>query len=76
MAAKYWKNGSERRLSDGPRHSAALGIALDGTDVYTCGWIRTATATVSPLYWKNGTAIKLGDSTTYGFARQLLLKRG
>ncbi len=47
--AKYWKNGKEVMLYNGPLNSIAVGISVVGSDVYVAGTIGTTT-----VYWKNG----------------------
>jgi hypothetical protein len=59
--AVYWKNGIKVPLSSPYTVSYAAGIAVAGNDVYVIGSV-TDNAMYIPVYWKNGTMVRLGDS--------------
>lgn len=60
--AVYWKNGLITRLTDSTSNASALGVAINGNDVYVAGNIAVGHATEA-VYWKNGVATILGVNT-------------
>jgi len=59
LVAAYWKNGVIAKLTDGTKNANALGIVVNGSDVYVVGNENFT----GGIYWKNGVATKLGANT-------------
>jgi hypothetical protein len=55
--AKYWKNGVETILSDGPS-AEAFDITVSNNEVFVCGFYNNGQA----VYWKNGIAQSLSEN--------------
>lgn len=55
--AKFWKNGTETILSNGPQ-SEANDVVVSNNDVFVCGYYNNGQA----IYWKNGVAQPLSTN--------------
>lgn len=59
LSAAYWKNGAETILAS---NATATGMAFSGNDMYVVGTTllpNSLTSQPSPVYWINGTLVKL-----------------
>lgn len=61
--AKYWKNGSMIKLTDGSNTASANLIAISGSDLFVAGYESNATNYLVAKYWKNGSAVVLSDGS-------------
>lgn len=77
--AVYWKNGTRITMATSREYPAAYGrsIAVDNGDVYMAGEQSTLLPTGGfasrTMYWKNGTAVNLGDN---GRAVEIAVENG
>ncbi|SDE93796.1 hypothetical protein [Chitinophaga filiformis] len=75
----YWKNGNLNTLNTLPGYAYynALGLAVDGTDVYVVGstLLGADTGKVA-MYWKNNAPIALTPNTAYYEARDVAVYNG
>jgi hypothetical protein len=60
--AVYWKNGVINKLTDSTADASALGVAINGSDVYVAGNHSVGHA-IEGVYWKNSSATVLGLNT-------------
>ncbi len=51
--ANYWKNGEQISLEN-QNLSAALGMTIQGNDIYFVGYIAGLDSVANAVYWKNG----------------------
>ena len=58
---KYWKNGVATNMPTAPMETRSGGIAVDGPDVYICGWQTVSSTLMRAKLWKNGVASNLTD---------------
>jgi hypothetical protein len=83
-AATLWRNGEAAPVGGAPRFARAMAMALDGGDVYLCGWADQPPLTLgstrrfvrTPMVWKNGAASPLTAGTTWGVALGLAADGG
>ncbi len=66
--AKYSVGGVEVALSDGKKDAHVTSIVVSDNDVYASGSALNSKNQSYALYWKNGNAILLTDSTTNHYA--------
>lgn len=71
MVAKYWKNGTEVKLTDGTKNATATNIEIVNGDVYVCGAERGPKWVAK--YWKNGIPVPLTDGTNNAFANSIFI---
>lgn len=68
--AKYWKNGTEKILSN--NWSIATSITVSEANIYVAGYERVGGGTKSiALYWKNGDIFELTDGTSDNFTSSI-----
>jgi hypothetical protein len=60
--ATYWKNGKEVSLET-QDSSDALGMAIQGGNVYIVGWIEEPGSVFNAVYWKNDVLYYLSPAT-------------
>lgn len=73
---RYWKNNTSADINAPAGYSVfATDIAVDGNDVYIAGWESNGT-TGTAMYWKNGTAVRLGDGIRNSTAWGISVKNG
>jgi hypothetical protein len=69
---RVWKNGIPTDINtNGEGYPTS--IAVSGTDVYVGGYEKVAGKWVA-TYWKNGTAIHIGDASRHSFVRGMAIK--
>lgn len=69
---RVWKNGTPTDIST-TGEGYPTSIAVNGTDVYVGGYEKNAGKWVA-TYWKNGTAVNIGDPTRNSFVRGIAVK--
>jgi len=67
----YWKNNTLTLLS---RKFTTTAVATQGTDVYLVGHYTSTTGGEVAGYWKNGSLIKLSDSSLYYYATGIAIQ--
>lgn len=73
---RYWKNGTPTDISATAGHYAHVtGIAIDGSDVYVSGFEYNGSIGIAK-YWKNGTAVVLGDGIRSSRANAIAIHNG
>lgn len=65
--AAIWKNGVLTTLAFNKESSASTGIALDGTDVYVCGY-SSINGVICAIYWKNNVWHPFAGTATPSYA--------
>ncbi len=75
---KYSVGGVEVVLSDGKRDAHITSIVVSDNDVYASGHALNSQNQLYALYWKNGNAVLLTDSTTnqYALAEDIVVVDG
>ena len=71
--AKYWKDGTEVKLSDGTKAAYASSIVVSGSDVYVAGYEKNANGNdiLIAKYWKNAEPINLTDGSRNAIASSI-----
>jgi len=74
--AVYWKNGVLNNLANAASFSSseALGIAVNGANVYVCGNIVKSGRQSQAVYWKNGVLNEITDGSAPAYAVAISVK--
>ncbi|MBY0537158.1 MAG: IPT/TIG domain-containing protein [Chitinophagaceae bacterium] len=69
----YWKNGVRTDLPYDANTGGAIavGITVNGTDVYVGGYKYLPSGNTVPVYWKNGTLYNGSNSTNFSRATEI-----
>jgi hypothetical protein len=71
--AVYWKNQVAVVLTNGTKTANATGIAVQGNDIYVCGYVTDPNKNYIAVYWKNGAQVNLTDNTTNASTGDILI---
>ena len=69
------ENGVATELTDGSSPAGAYGIGVNGSDVII-GGNTTYNGHSVATYWKNGTAVRLGDGSVDSYAGKMAFDNG
>ncbi|MBP6588521.1 MAG: hypothetical protein KA229_00360 [Chitinophagaceae bacterium] len=71
---RYWKNETPTDINITPGwYGFVNGIAVDGNDIYLCGWEYNGTVGIAK-YWKNGIPVTISDGIRTARANAIAIK--